>query len=176
MTVLSFDGVDDNVQSDASAGTALDGALSAFVVMRRDGKAAETYESLICGLDGGGDFGWFLAFEYDPGNATHRISTYDTSVNRYSTTALAEANRDWWILGVTKATGTATPRFHMKNLTTDSAWTHENGAGTTTFESISAGSMLLGNATSNTAESRQLPRPWSSVSSGVHTPASSRIT
>ena len=31
-------------------------------------------------------------------------------------------------------------------------------------------------ATRSTAASRQLPRPWVSVSSGVHTPASSRIT
>jgi hypothetical protein len=33
----------------------------------------------------------------------------------------------WWELWVSKATGTTTPRFHIKNLTTAAAWIHENG-------------------------------------------------
>lgn len=67
--------------------------------------------------------------------------------NPVSLTALTTAGTDWWAVFVTKAAGTATPRFHFKDLTTGAAWVHEDATATTIDSSATGSSIDIGKGT-----------------------------
>lgn len=82
----------------------------------------------------------FPAFAVWQDAATHTGSYYfiaywDASFLRWTqnndsdgSTGLSTSK--WYLFGVSKASGTNTPRFHIKNLTDNAAWVHENGSAT----------------------------------------------
>lgn len=58
---------------------------------------------------------------------------------------------NWWWVVVTKASGNALPRWHLKNLTTGAAWTHANEAsGTVPNNGSSINNITFGGDGSNT--------------------------
>lgn len=69
-----------------------------------------------------------LAIEFDSTNHVE-LNQNNGAASRTSTSTISSTT-DWYLIAATKAAGTVTPRFHLKNITTGAAWAHEAGAGT----------------------------------------------
>lgn len=141
MSTLHFDGADDWVRGTGQG--SLGGAVTVACVIRRGGSSA-TYLSFIGGATSANARSFFFGFENTGG--TDKIQTFDTVSNSDSTTTIISSNTDWWVLSYTKAAGTVTPRFHIKNITTGAAAAHEAGSVTNiNFPSCSGGYLKIGN-------------------------------
>ena len=62
-------------------------------------------------------------------NAGNAVTSQHSGTGRSGTTTVTAAD-GWALIMVTKATGTATPRFHIYEYGTGAAMVHENGGGT----------------------------------------------
>lgn len=143
MTTLHFDGADDWVRGTGQG--AMNGAITLAVVSRRTATSA-AYQCLL-GAATAANARSFM-FAHDQGVDPERITIFDNATNRYSTTTIADANSDWWVIAMTKAAGSVVPRFHFKNLTTGAAAVHETefSAGAIgDFPSCSGGYLKIGN-------------------------------
>lgn len=136
MPVRTFDGVDDRIAfALGSTGFAF-GPGSCAVVLKR-GRDTNTESVLRVGASGTSNarYGleiWTTALVIRCGNSTVTAPTITATVAM-----------GWVLLVVTKATGTATPRFHRFNFGT-ATWTHEDGASTLANSTAPASGPVLG--------------------------------
>lgn len=123
MAVRGFDGVDDEIRC-AIGNCNQTGALTLAVMFKR-GTTATVWGTLIanhnpanqvkCGLE-------------TSGTAANGVEFYNgVSASTSGVNALPANTTDWVIVAVTKQAGTSLPRFHVKNVTTGTAWLHVNG-------------------------------------------------
>jgi hypothetical protein len=134
--VRNFDGVDDQVRVRATAATNVTGAVTMVALVRPDVIGERDLISLHS--SGGAGTGYDLALA--PSGA---ITLYNGSSSRTSATGLVAASQ-WALIAVTKASGTATPRFHVYRYDL-SSWTHANASGTLgNGGSVSGGTIRMG--------------------------------
>lgn len=109
-----------NIGATAAAGN-FTGAYTLAVLFRR--RTTSGFQSILAhhGSDGLVKIG----MEF---NGT-TLNVGDDGAIRTGPTTISNTT-DWWILAVTKASGTVTPRWHIKNVTTGAAWAHTNASGT----------------------------------------------
>lgn len=90
-----------------------------------------------------GTSGVGLVVEFD--TSQNIYCTYDgaTTTSR-SITAISNTT-DWFLIGITKATGSVKPRYHIKNVSTGAAWVHEDGdLAIANGTSTALGSVIIG--------------------------------
>lgn len=66
------------------------------------------------------------------------MNTYDSATGAGADGVATLSTGRWYLIGMSKASGTATPRFHIYDYSTFS-WTHENGTSTNGDPSVSGG-------------------------------------
>jgi hypothetical protein len=145
MATLHFDGVGDYVRGTGNG--ALNGAFTYAALVQRDAVVV-AWHGLISASSA---TAW--TYEFGISNTTDLLfADINPSNARTAPTAtIVETSNDWWIAAMTKAAGTTTPRFHLRNVTTGAAWIHENGGGTQANpSSASGGNILLGNFSGTT--------------------------
>jgi hypothetical protein len=119
--VRNFDGVDDQVQVRATAATNVTGAVTMVALVRPDVIGERDLLSLHNSAGAGTGYDLSLA----PSGA---VMMLNGTAWRTSSTGLVAASQ-WALVAVTKASGTATPRFHVYRYDLAS-WTHENAGST----------------------------------------------
>jgi hypothetical protein len=136
MATLRFSAANDEVRFDLPAAVDLTGAFTfAILVMPR---VTGVWQALIGHHNSGGTVA--LGTERSAGNRLE-VDSGSGATSRTSTTTITTTNK-WWLLAVTKAAGTATPRAHLKNITDGSAWVHEAMSGTMGNPSSASGGTI----------------------------------
>jgi hypothetical protein len=135
VTVLGFDRVDDERRC-AIGGSSLTGALSLVAVVKRisehSAAPSEEYFTIMANHSSGGLSVLGLEFASGdfvvPAGSLYFESGGGTGADSGTSTVLPSDG--WVIVGVSRAAGTTTPRFHIYR-SLDQTWTHVDGAGTT---------------------------------------------
>jgi hypothetical protein len=84
------------------------------------------------------------------GAADHRLQLVcDTGSSALSQTVAPATANNWYIVAVTLSASGSTPRFHLKNITTSSAWQHEDGDATVNATGTPVTRGRLGNDAAN---------------------------
>lgn len=117
MAVRDFDGTDDRIVVDNGAVGAFVNAAHSVMILVNRSTDVNTHD--ILELNDGG-FGAPLIRLGDTDNYRYSVAAGETSAGTTTT-------GDWILLVVTRASSSATPRFHTKNLSTGGAWAHANG-------------------------------------------------
>lgn len=123
---------------------AMASAITLAAIVRRVGNTS-LYEAFLGGATSLNAQSFMFAYDTGLGSNPKRLTLWDGTNNRFSTTTFAPTDSDWYLFAVTKATGAATPTFHGKNLTRGTGWFHEAGVGTNTLPSVAGGYLKIGN-------------------------------
>lgn len=136
MAVREFDGIDDYIQLSAGAIGALNSARATTVVLVVRPASLATTECFLS-IATAGDVG--LLALYDGGSGL-----LDWGSDDPSTDDGANINMDttWQVIALTKGSGSATPRFHRKQIGSG-VWTHSNASGAIGSQAGGASSSYL---------------------------------
>jgi hypothetical protein len=137
MATLSFDGAGDWVRVSGAGVGAWNANLTVAAIVSGEGTGAFR---AIFGAHSATQMSWEFLL-----GATHDLRIYEDAGGITSTGTTTNNTQDW-LVGFSRATGTTTPTFHAKNLTTGGAWAHTTGSGSfANPRSCSGGYAKIGN-------------------------------
>lgn len=120
MSVLRFNGTSDYLRG-LDVGT-LNGAMTVAMLVRRDGGSADTF---------------FQTLDSGPSNALMSVRTVSDKpamrVESEGANSIWDSTSEWlsstitYLLVMTRAAGSSTPRLHRKDITTPGSWEHFDG-------------------------------------------------
>jgi hypothetical protein len=102
------------------------GAFTVAAVVRRRGGLGVQQHIFGSVTSAGTTSGWDFGFEVS-GSNTDRLHYGSNNSASFivSSTAVSDTT-NWWLVAISKPTGTSQPRAHFRNLTTSAAAVHEN--------------------------------------------------
>lgn len=135
--VRSFDGVNDQIQVRAGTANNVTGAFTMVALIRPD-TLANDFDIMSLHNSGGSGTGYDFFF-----SSNGQFALWTGTNAAYGTPNPLVAD-EWQLVAVTKASGTATPRFHVYRYAT-STWSHSNASGTASNGgSVSGGTVRFG--------------------------------
>lgn len=103
------------------------GALSVAAIVKRTGDASSTYGWIS---QWAGSTAYVLGTIFpDAGGVNTTLATYNGSTERNAAPTMLLLYNEWYLIGLSKASGTTTPRYHLYRYSTDE-WEHGNFDGT----------------------------------------------
>lgn len=120
----------DRITFSVGAGPTTQGPITMAALVKSTSAGADQW---ILDADNGSFVKWGMLF-----------SSGHTFIETDGSGGPAYTANDWLWVVVTKATGSATPRWHIKDVTTSGAWSHTNGGGNVGNVGTGATEIILG--------------------------------